>query len=485
MDQQLTDQLTPSMPEDLDFNVDVAIVGAGLSGLTAAWRLHQVGLDVVVLEAKDRIGGRLRSSTVCGQIVDTGGAWVGSTQDAVLGLIQELGLHTTAQYNHGAHLIRWRGRIRRYRGPIPRMNPAVLLDLAAAQHRLDRLARTVAGPSPSASRRAARLDEQTLGAWITRNTHTRGARFILATITATSFGCRPEELSLLAFCTHITSAGGLTPVISVQGGALERRIHGGAARLPEELANKLGDRVLLKHPVSTIDRSGADHVLLTTPSLRVRAQEVVIATDPATAGNIQHNPELPARRAAAEHQYRMGSGMKVHTIYPDAFWRRQGLSGQAIADDGTVRITFDATSEAAGEPLGAPCPQQPGVLVTLLGAPLIDDPDLLSPHQTDDRRRRVLADLARLFGPDALHPIGYHEQDWSIEPYQSGCVPCPSPGTLTAAGASLTLPVGRLHWAGAESSARWEGHMDGAVRAGQAAATATRGAINQPSRLPR
>lgn len=124
-------------------SADVVVVGAGFAGLTAARRLVQLGYDVVVLEGRDRVGGRSSTATIAGVPVDLGGTFVGPTQDAVLGLAAELGCATVPTYNRGKNLIRWHGRVRSYRSTIPRLSIIELLDVSRIQWRFERLFRHV------------------------------------------------------------------------------------------------------------------------------------------------------------------------------------------------------------------------------------------------------------------------------------------------------------------------------------------------------
>ncbi|RZQ64644.1 flavin monoamine oxidase family protein [Amycolatopsis suaedae] len=439
--------------------VDVAVVGAGLSGLVAAYRLRQADADVVVLEAKNRVGGRLLTSpTAAGAGVDSGGSWVGPGQHAVLGLLDELGIGLVPQFADGVNLLRVRGRTHRYRGDIPRLRPHEMLDLGRAQWALDRIARRLGAP-PWPPALAARLDEQTLGSWMRRKVRTAAARLVLDTATAASFGCRPSELSLLGFASQVGGCGGLADLIGVRDGALASRIAGGAAALPAELARRLGERVRLGHAVTEIRRSAGLITLVGHDHPPVYARRVIVAVDPATAGSITHDPPLPVERAELQRRWQMGSGIKAHVVYRRPWWRDHGLTGATVTDTGTVRLTFDV-SPADG----------PGVLVTFLGLPAGDTPELLSSDRSAARRRQVLDDLATLLGPEARDAVDYVEQDWTAEPWQSGCVPRPPAGVLHPGHRWLTRPVDGLHWAGAESSYLGEAHMDGAVRAGERAA---------------
>ena len=440
--------------------VDAAIVGAGLSGLVSAYRLQRAGADVVVLEAKDRVGGRLMTSASRSGIgVDSGGSWVGLRQQAVLALLEEFGIGLVPQYADGVNLLRIGGREYRYQGEIPRLRPHEMLDLGRAMWVLDRIAKRLGAP-PWTGDFAARVDERSLGAWMRRNVRTAASRLVLEMVTAASFGCRPTELSLLTFSAHVHGSGGLRDLIGVSDGALAYRIAGGAAALPARLAESLGDRVRLGHAVTEIERH-AEQVILTGPGRPpVRARRVIVAVDPATATFIAHRPALPAGRAELQQRWQMGSGIKAHVVYRRPWWRERGLTGAAITDAGTARITFDVSPPETGE----------GVLTTFLGLPVSDDPALLAPDARDRRRQRVLEDLAALFGPDVWDFEDYVEQDWTREPWQAGCLLRVPTGVLSAGRPWLTEPVGALHWAGSESSHFGEGHMDGAVRAGARAA---------------
>ncbi len=420
----------------------------------------------MVLEAKNRVGGRLLTSrTPAGVGVDSGGSWVGPRQDAVLALLGELGIDLVPQYSEGANLLRVRGRTYRYEGDVPRLRPHELLDLARMQCAVNRLTARLGAP-PWSGGFAARLDERTLRTWMRRHVRTAAARLVLEASTAASFGCRPEELSLLAFAAHVRGNGGLGDLIGVRDGALAYRISGGAARLPALLAERLDDRVRLGHPVTEIRRSAEHVTLIGHDRPPVHARRVIVAVDPATADSITHDPPLPLERAELQRRWEMGTGIKAHVLYRRPWWRDQGLSGAAVTDTGTTRLTFDVS----------PPEGEPGVLLAFIGLAATDDPKLLEPGSASRRREHVLSDLALLFGPDARNAENYVEQDWAGEPWQTGCVPRVPTGVLATGQPWLGRPAGAVHWAGAESSHLGEGHLDGAVRAGQRAADEVLGA---------
>jgi monoamine oxidase len=211
-------------------SVDVAVVGAGLSGLTAARELADAGREVVVLEARERVGGRLLNATLGESVtVDLGGQWVGSDHVRVQRLAGELGVEIFPQHGAGRNLLDVGGRRRRYRGTIPRIDPRGLWDLFVVRRRLHRLAREVGSEEPWAAERAAELDGQTLAEWSERNVRSEIARDLLALAARTVWGEGPERLSMLHVLFYTAAAGNFDKLIDTDGGAQQDRLDGGAS----------------------------------------------------------------------------------------------------------------------------------------------------------------------------------------------------------------------------------------------------------------
>jgi monoamine oxidase len=438
---------------------DVVVVGAGLAGLAAARALTGAGASVVVVEARDRVGGRLHNQEIGdGKVVEVGGQWIGPTQDRLAALARELGVEIFPTHAEGYSLIEYAGSVRRYRGTIPRINPVVLVDVGRAQRRLNRLARRVPLDAPWEAPNAARLDGQTAATWMRRNLATRSGRMLLEVGIEAVWAAQPEDISLLHVLFYIHSAGSLELLFDTEGGAQQDRFVGGSQLIPIRMAEALGEeRLVLRSPVRRIEHS-ADGVIVHADGNVARGSHAILALAPTLAGRIAYDPPLPGYRDQLTQRMPLGTVAKCMAIYDEPFWRSEGLSGQGTSDRGPIRLTFD----------NSPPDGSPGVLLGFLEGRRARELGRL-PEQ--ERRTAVIDCFARMFGPRAATPDAYVERLWAEEEWTRGCYGCHMPtGAWTNYGPALHPPLGTLHWAGAEYSHVWNGYMDGAVRSGEATA---------------
>ncbi len=438
--------------------MDVAVVGGGLSGLSAARRLRDRGRSVVVLEARDRVGGKMRTDVVGGHHADLGAHWIGPTQDRVAALARELGVRTEPQPLEGRAVLVSRGRRRTFRGSIPPLSPVSIAELAIAQLRLDRLRKKVSVERPWIHAAVTDWDSQTVDTFARRYLRTRDARMFLNLATELVFGAEIEELSLLYFLFYLESGGGLTSLTEFEGGAQQDHFVGGSQQLCDRLAEALGDAVRLRSPIAAVEQDDDGVLLRTEDGGEVRARHAIVAVSPALAGRWHWARPLPADRDQLSQRMPMGAYMKVLLAYDRRWWREAGLSGIAYADAGPVQMVVDSGSEG---PAG-------GVLACFITGRAVERYGRM---ELGARQAAVRESLTRMFGPPAAHWTAYAECDWTAEPYsRGGPVGLMGPGTLGRYGHVLRRPEGRVHWAGTDTATVWNGYMDGAIQAGERAA---------------
>ncbi len=449
---------------NLPSEVDVLVVGGGLSGLVAAHDVRRAGHSVLVLEARDRVGGRVLNHQLSGgSVVESGGAFVGPTQDHILNLASQLGVRTFKEYAEGnnVYVSSKTGKMQ-YTGTIP-PDPLILPDAAVLQTRIDEMSKQVPVDAPWTAAKAREWDTLSVDQWLRENTVNPDVRNLLLSYLQPAFGSDGLDMSLLFFLWYIATAGNETSPGTFErssgtaGAAQDSRFVGGSQLVPLRLAEQLGSRVALSAPVRRIVQH-SDHVLVHSDRGNVRARRVVVAVPPAMVLDIDWFPLIPSKRQQLLQRMPMGGLMKCDAVYDKPFWRAKGLSGMGLNDRGAVRACFDNSPEDAAV----------GVLLAFVGGSTWATYGTMA---LAARRRAVLEGFAAIVGDEALTPVEYVEHDWTRERWTQGSpIALQVPGAITAYGATIRTPFGRVHWAGTETSTYWAGYMDGAVRAGQRAA---------------
>lgn len=444
---------------------DVIVVGAGVSGLAAAKRLVAAGKSVIVVEARDRVGGKVYDKKAAnGALFELGGAYVGPCQDRVLELAAELGIDTYLNHNIGQSVFYNAGFRAVYdKGKLP-ISEDGLSQLTEACKALDSMAQKLDVHEPWRHDESRSWDSVTLASWMKTIIKDTSAYKVLEASIRALLSAEPEDVSLLQFLTYIcragneTNPGNVARLMGTTNGAQERRLDGGTQLIAIRLAEMLGSIIKLASPVTRIDlKDGIYNV--SGANFSARSGSVVLALSPPLATRITYTPPLSPARDQMSQRMPMGSLGKAIAIYSSPFWREEGLNGQAVGISGcTVQTTFDCS------PKDGSC----GGIIGFLEANEMRRLDSLSEA---DIQKLVVEDYVNFFGPKARNVEQWIIQRWDHEEYSRGghFALCP-PNVMTQFGKTIRERVGNLFFAGTEASPYWAGFIDGAIRAGEAAA---------------
>ena len=441
---------------------DVIVIGAGISGLSAAMLLVDAGMDVVVLEARDRVGGRtLTVHDAAFDYTDLGGAYVGSTQHRVLRMAKDLGLQLYRVYDEKKHILLLRKSRSSFYGLIPTIyNPLILFDVNNLYRSLERMSKEIPREAPWRAKRAHEWDSMTFQEFLDKTAWMSFTKVMASIICRDLMTAEPHELSLLSFLWCLVSGHGAVRLISTSGGAQERKFVGGAQQLSECMADRIGSgRVRLSNPVVRVDQDRSTVTVHTADGDVYRSRYVISAVPQVLLNRIHFEPPLPPLKFQLIQRMPMGSVIKTKTFYEKAFWRENNLSGQAYAETGPILLCLDDTKPDGSHPC-------------LVGFVVADKWKPFITLTADERMKAVAKEYAEIFCcPQMLTPINYVDKDWTEEEYSGGCyVSHFPPGVLTSCGETLAQSFDKLFFAGTESASSWAGYMEGAILAGERAA---------------
>ena len=437
-------------------DVDVAIVGAGPAGLTAARRLTEAGKNVIVLEARDRVGGRTWSREIDGAFLEIGGQWVSPDQDALIALLDELGLKTFSRHRDGQNVyIAPDGTRSLYTGDMFPAGKQVEAEMERITGILDDLAQQIGAHEPWAHPKARELDTISFHHWLRQQTDNEEACNNIGIFIAGGMLTKPaHSFSALQAVLMAASAGSFSNLVD-DTFILDKRVIGGMQSVSETMAQQLGaDVVRLNQPVRTI-RWDDDGATVSSDGMDVHARHVVLAVPPNLYHRISYEPALPWRQMQMHQHTSLGLVIKVHAVYDTPFWRDKGLSGTGFCAHELSQEVYDNTNH--GDTRG-----------TLVGFVSDEKADEVLALPAEERKARILRSLANYLGEEALNPVVYYETDFASEEWTRGAYAASYDlGGLSRYGAYQNESVGPIRFACSDIAAEGYQHVDGAVRMGQ------------------
>lgn len=452
---------------------DVVIVGAGAAGLTAANELKKAGLSVAVLEARDRVGGRLWTDVIDGAMLEIGGQWISPDQTALIDTVAELGLDTFSRYREGDSVyVGPDGTAHRFTGEMFPVSAETEQAIARVTEMLDAMVAEIDPDRPWAHPKAVEWDAISWDAWLRQQTEDDEAVRNLAFATGSAMLTKPTHaISLLESLLMAASAGSYSHLVDADF-ILDKRVVGGLQQVPILLAERLGDDVFLSQAVRTLEWSDAGVTVTTSPTtgvtgtattggagLTVRARRAILALAPVLYNRISFVPALPRLQHQMHQHISMGFVIKVHAVYDRPFWREQGLSGTAFSPYELSHEAYDNTNHG----------DERGTLVGFVSDLNADDVFTLS---AEERKERILESLSHYYGPEAKNPVVYFESDWGSEEWTRGAYAASFDlGGLSRYGAHLREAIGPIHLACSDLAGAGYQHVDGAIRMGRLVAS--------------
>ncbi len=438
---------------------DVIIVGAGLSGLIAARAVQRAGLQPLILEASERVGGRILTEEVDGVPFELGAQWIGDTHHRMFALAEELGVETYPQYDEGETTYEIAGTGVLRQAEFHARFGGDLAGLEQMLRTLDELAATVPPDAPWTAPRAVEWDAITAGAWVDAQGLAPAARTLFEICSVGILAVPTVEVSFLHLLYTIQTCGVTAELFAEsEGGAQTTRFVGGTSQIPRRMAALLEAFIVLDAPVQSIDHTIDRVVVRCRGGLVAQARRVIVAVAPTLAGRIMYDPPLPGVRDQLTQRMPQASAMKAFFVYDEPFWRADGLNGQLISELGPARMSNDT---------GMPGDDRGVILCFLEG-----EQARTVGRWPEVERRAALTDLlVRHFGSQAAKPSHYIDGEWAERPWTRGCYNANlGPLVWTNFGPALSAPIGPIHWASTETATYWSAYMEGAVDAGERAA---------------
>ncbi|MCU1302048.1 MAG: hypothetical protein JWQ87_2332 [Candidatus Sulfotelmatobacter sp.] len=437
---------------------DAVIVGAGFAGLSAARTLMRQGKKVVVLEARDRVGGRVKAAKIAGRAIDGGGMWVGPTQTRLLDLIKEYGLHTVRQFETGNNIAEIDGKRLTSSGETLGFDPQTQAEYDRIIRDLTKLSDQIPLDAPWNMSRAEDYDHMTAEDWFVSQTKNIAILGFLRAFVRGVFTADSYQISFLFFLFFLRSGDNYDTLYGFENAAQAWTVKETMHQVAVRVAAELGSAIVLQAPVRSISQDAAGVVVNSDKGIW-KCDYAIVAVPLPLSVRIVYQPVLPPERDILAQHMPMGSVIKYWVAYEKPFWRERGLNGMLQSDQPpSAFISGDFT----------PSEGHPGLLAGFIEA---HNAMAWTGRPMEERKKLVVERLVNFLGPEAANPIDYEDQDWPADPWSRGCYGASmTPGIMTTVGKSIRQPHVRIHWAGTETSTKWMGYIDGAIRSGERAA---------------
>lgn len=428
----------------------VVVIGAGFSGLAAAFELTQAGYDVTVVEARNRVGGRVISfkDMVVGKTVEGGGELIGTNHPRWIRYADrfKLPLIEATEEDAEAPVVIGGKRL------TSDESDKLWEEMEAAFALIDADASMVANPSePWRTPNAEALDRRSFGAWIDGLSVSPLCKVGLHTLMTADNGMTASWQSYLGDLAMIKGGGGGKQYW------LESETHrcgGGNQLLAERLRDAIGvAKVILRTPVRTVNVTDRNARVTLADGKTLEADHVVLTAPPTTWNRMTFEPALPASLVP-----QMATNVKMLLAVKSRFWRAAEL-GPEMLSDGAVSMTWDGTD---GQTRGADA-----LMVAFSGGNAADTCREWAPAA---RNENYLANLSRVYRGIRPSFVKARFMDWPADPWAKASYSFPAPGQVTAQGPTLRGGLGRLHFAGEYTSYAFMGYMEGALESGESVA---------------
>lgn len=424
----------------------VIVIGAGMGGLVAAYELHSVGYDVMVVEARDRLGGRVHTVErfIKDKTVEAGGEMIGLNHPTFHAYAERFGVNLLPIPNDpDAHAPIMLG------GEVLSADKAKALwkEMRAGLAKINSDAERVPDPyAPWKMAGAKDLDRRTTADWIDK--------------------LSVSDLCKKAMTVQLTAINGMLPVLQsylanlamIKGGGVEKywtetdalHVEGGNQQLPEEIADEMGPaHCILNHPVKTVTIDDKKVLVTLDDGQKLEGDDVIVTVPISAWKGIKFDPPLPADLTP-----QMGLNTKFHTVVKTRFWEQNNASPRSLTD-GPISLTWEDTGSE---------PEAGGVCLTLYGGGPTSETAIK--WTAAEREANYLAELEKIYPGAREQFVKAKFINWQADPFVGGSYSFPAPGEVTTFGPRLIEGLGRLHFAGEHCCYAFIGYMEGAMQSG-------------------